>query len=62
MNAVNWVTYLAVSLLLCEGFFVSVFPDLYRRLIAESEPRALQWAGLVQTAVVGGMLAVLLLS
>jgi|DewCreStandDraft_4_1066084.scaffolds.fasta_scaffold217920_1 hypothetical protein len=59
-----WAHYIAVftlSLLLVEGFILSVFPSQFRDFLIETDPRSLQVAGLIETVVVAGLLAGLLL-
>ena len=60
MDAVRWISLVAVTLLLAEGFALSLFPEQIRRLLTESDSRSLQIAGLFE-ATVGAVLFVALL-
>jgi uncharacterized protein YjeT (DUF2065 family) len=51
MDAARWLTVLALSLLLAEGFTLSVFPRQFKELLTEADPRLLQAAGLAETVV-----------
>lgn len=60
MDFVRWTCLVVVGLFLLEGFLLSVFPDQFRRMLAEAEPGALQAAGFVETLIAVGLLAALL--
>ncbi len=49
MDASRWLTLMALSLLLAEGFALSVFPRQFKELLSEADPRWLQAAGLAET-------------
>lgn len=49
-----------LTLFLAEGFALSVFPEQFKALLAELEPRALQAAGLTETLVAIVLLATVL--
>jgi uncharacterized protein YjeT (DUF2065 family) len=51
MDAGRWLTIVALSLLLAEGFALSVFPRQFKELLTEADPRLLQAAGLAETVV-----------
>ena len=51
MDASRWLTLMALSLLLAEGFTLSVFPRQFKELLTEADPRMLQAAGLAETVV-----------
>ncbi|HVX10407.1 MAG TPA: hypothetical protein VHC22_04465 [Pirellulales bacterium] len=51
MDASRWMTLMALSLLLAEGFALSVFPRQFKELLSEADPRWLQAAGLLETVV-----------
>jgi hypothetical protein len=51
MDASRWLTLMALSLLLAEGFALSVFPRQFKELLSEADPRWLQAAGLAETVV-----------
>ncbi|MCE9606675.1 MAG: hypothetical protein K8U03_17435 [Planctomycetia bacterium] len=61
MNSVGWVTSVAASIFLLEGFVLTVFPEQFKRMLVESDTRALQIAGAVETIVAVGLLAGLLM-
>jgi len=60
MDAVHTVTVLALTMFLLEGFTLSVFPAQLQALLAEADPRMLQLAGLFETVLAAGLLAVLM--
>jgi uncharacterized protein YjeT (DUF2065 family) len=62
MDPLRWITVAALTLLLFEGFALSLFPEQIRRLLTESDPRSLQMAGLFETTVGAALLIALLLS
>jgi len=51
MDATRWLTVMALSLLLAEGFALSVFPRQFKELMIDVDPRVLQIAGLAETVV-----------
>lgn len=51
MDPLRWITIAALTLLLTEGFALSLFPEQIRRLLTESDARSLQMAGLFETTV-----------
>lgn len=51
MDASRWLTLMALSLLLAEGFTLSVFPRQFKELLTEADPHMLQAAGLLETVV-----------
>lgn len=51
MDAGRWLTVIALSLLLAEGFALSVFPRQFKELLTEADPRFLQAAGLAETVI-----------
>ena len=57
MDAARWLTVMALSLLLAEGFTLSVFPQQFKALLTEADPRLLQAAGLAETVVAVVLLA-----
>jgi uncharacterized protein YjeT (DUF2065 family) len=61
MNTLEWIALAALSMILIEGFALSLFPEQIRQLLAESDPRALQFAGLAETIFGVGLVMVLLL-
>lgn len=62
MDAVRWLTMLALTLFLAEGFALSVFPVQFKEFLQEIEPRMLQLVGLVETLVAAGLLVGLMMS
>jgi hypothetical protein len=61
MDAARWLTVMALSLLLAEGFTLSVFPQQFKNLLVEADPRLLQAAGLAETVVAVVLLAGIIL-
>ena len=61
MNASHWIACTALSMLLLEGFVLSVFPTQVREALQNMEPRALQWAGMAETVLAAALLMGLLL-
>jgi hypothetical protein len=61
MDAGRWLTVMALSLLLAEGFTLSVFPQQFKNLLVEADPRLLQAAGLAETVVAVVLLAGIIL-
>jgi len=51
MSSIQWVTATAVTIFLLEGFVLSVFPEQFKQLLAEADPRSLQIAGAAETIV-----------
>lgn len=51
MDAGRWLTVIALSILLAEGFALSVFPRQFKELMTEADPRLLQAAGLAETVI-----------
>lgn len=60
MPLAYYVAVFTLALLLVEGFILSVFPTQFRDLLAQTDPRTLQVFGLIETVVVAGLLAGLL--
>lgn len=61
MNISDWVMVFVLSLFLAEGFALVVFPVEFKELLTEADPRMLQMAGLAETVLVAGLMAMLLL-
>lgn len=61
MEPAKWITVAALCILLAEGFVLSVFPQQFKAMLAEAEPRWLQAMGLVETVVATGLIAGILL-
>jgi hypothetical protein len=57
MDTGRWLTAMALTLFLAEGFALSVFPRQFRQLLIETDPRWLQVAGLAETAVAVALIA-----
>lgn len=51
MDAGRWLTIIALSILIAEGFALSVFPRQFKELMTEVDPRLLQAAGLAETVI-----------
>lgn len=60
MDTVHWVALGALTLMLAEGFVLSVFPQQLRQMLLEAEAGLLQAAGLVETCVAVVLMALLL--
>lgn len=61
MDPARWLTVMALSLLLAEGFVLSVFPRQFRELLIEVDPKMLQAAGLAETVVAVVLMAGILM-
>lgn len=61
MEPARWFTLLALCLLLAEGFMLSVMPLQFQHWIEQANPRTLQLVGLVETMLVLGLMAGVLL-
>ena len=61
MDASRWLTVMALSFLLAEGFALSVFPRQFKELMTEADPKWLQAVGLIETVVVVVLMAGILL-
>jgi uncharacterized protein YjeT (DUF2065 family) len=57
MEPLRWVTVGVLSLFLLEGFVLSVFPEQFKQMLSEAEPRTLQAAGFFETILAIGLLA-----
>jgi hypothetical protein len=62
MDVPRVMTVLALTLLLAEGFALSVFPVQFKQMLNEANPRALQAIGLIETVVSVGLIAGILLT
>ncbi len=58
----QWITVAALSLLLVEGFVLSVFPQQVKQLLEDAEPSLLQILGLTETVIATGLIVGLMLS
>jgi Na+/H+ antiporter NhaA len=61
VETIRWITLIALTLLLAEGFTLSMFPAQFQRLLLELDPKMLQAAGLCETLIASGLIAALLL-
>lgn len=61
MDPARWLTVMALSLLLAEGFILSVFPRQFKELLTEADPKMLQAAGLAETVVAVVLMAGIIL-
>jgi len=57
MNNAQWVTAIATTIFLLEGFVLSVFPEQFKQMVAEADPKSLQVAGAAETFVAVCLLA-----
>ena len=62
MELAKWITLVALVMLLAEGFVLSIFPQQFKRLIEEADPRVLQAAGLYETIIAAALIAGLVMS
>jgi hypothetical protein len=63
MDPARWITVIALTFFLAEGFTLSVFPRQFQQLLQDIDPRTLQIAGLIETvAAITLMGGILLLS
>jgi hypothetical protein len=62
MDPARWITVIALTFFLAEGFTLSVFPKQFQELMQEVEPRTLQIAGLLETILAVGLMAGILLT
>ncbi len=62
MDAIRWITLLALTLILAEGFTLSVFPAQFKEFLLHADPRTLQITGLVETLVALSLIAGILVS
>jgi hypothetical protein len=56
MEPARWITILALTLFLAEGFALTVFPRQFKAFLVESDPRALQMLGLIETVIAAGLI------
>jgi uncharacterized protein YjeT (DUF2065 family) len=56
MEPLRWVSVGVLSLFLLEGFVLSVFPEQFKQMMSEAEPRTLQVAGFFETILAIGLL------
>ena len=52
---------LVCCMIVVAGFALAVFPVEFKELLVEADPRMLQFAGLAETVLVAGVMAMLLL-
>jgi uncharacterized protein YjeT (DUF2065 family) len=57
MEPFRWVTFGVLTLFLLEGFVLSVFPQQFKQMLSEAEPRSLQAAGFLETILAIGLMA-----
>ncbi len=60
MDTHDWVVVTALTLLLAEGFALSVFPQQLRQMLLEADLQVMRAAGLVETCVAVVLLGLLL--
>ena len=56
MEISRWLTIIALTLFLAEGFALTVFPRQFKAMLVESDPGALQMLGLVETVIAAGLI------
>jgi hypothetical protein len=56
MEPARWITIIALTLFLAEGFALTVFPRQFKEFLIEADPRALQVLGLIETVIAAGLL------
>jgi hypothetical protein len=57
MDVARWMTLMALTLFLMEGFTLSVFPVQFKEFLAQVDPRTMQAMGLVETVLAVGLIA-----
>jgi len=57
MDIAHWVTLIALTLFLMEGFTLSVFPAQFQEFLTQADPRTLQAMGLVETVLAVALIA-----
>jgi|GEM_PF-3211340 len=57
MEPLRWVSVAVLTLFLLEGFVLSVFPEQFKAMLSEAEPRSLQVAGFFETTLAIALLA-----
>jgi hypothetical protein len=57
MNAAHWVTLVVLTVLLAEGFAMAAFPEDFRRVLADMDPRALMWVGVAEVVIAALLMA-----
>ena len=61
MDPARWITVIALTFFLAEGFTLSVFPRQFQELMQDVDPRTLQVAGLIETMMAVTLMAGILL-
>ena len=61
MDPIRWITLVALTIFLAEGFTLSMFPVQFKEFLVEADPRLLQAAGLAETVLAAGLMAGLIL-
>jgi len=61
MDFARWITLIALTIFLAEGFTLSVFPAQFKQFLIEADPRTLQAMGLVETVLAVGLIAGILI-
>ena len=56
MEPARWLTVMALTLFLAEGFALTVFPRQFKTFLVEADPRTLQLLGLIETIVAAGLI------
>ncbi|HVU86961.1 MAG TPA: hypothetical protein VHD36_06555 [Pirellulales bacterium] len=62
MDAARWITLIALTLFLMEGFTLSVFPTQFKEFLVQTDPRTMQVMGLVETVIAVSLIAGILVS
>lgn len=57
MDLARWCTLFALTVLLAEGFTLSLFPEQFKAMLSQADPRTLQALGLVETVLALGLMA-----
>lgn len=56
MEISRWLTIIALTLFLAEGFALTVFPRQFKAMLVESDPGALQMLGLIETVIAAALI------
>jgi hypothetical protein len=62
MDVARWITLMALTLFLLEGFTLSVFPTQFKEFLIQADPRAMQAMGLAETVIAVSLIAGILVS
>ncbi len=61
MDVIRWMTLLALSIFLAEGFTLSMFPAQFQQFLTTADPKLLQVLGVAETLLAAGLITGLLM-